>query len=169
MALAERFGMPVFSDISSRFRSSPFMRMSLCSEGGSRLMAFSIDIHCSCCRRGMSAVRCPTGSGMLSNRSVSRNFCRRHTLTHRFLVARMSRASRSSSSCQPRRSIRSYTSCTMSSAFSSSWKKSVATRSILERVFRSVRSNSIRVIYLYNARHHEMLSRNYSATMNNPL
>ena len=91
--------------------------------------------------------------------SLSRSFCLLQTLTHRFFVALISRASMLSPLLQPRSSIRTQTSCTTSSASSRLRKKLMATRIILSRVWRSKCSNSVCVICLYNARHREMSSK----------
>lgn len=155
MVLAVRFETPACCAISSMLSSSPFIRMNLCSEGDNLLMACSSCFLCSCCRRGVSA---EASEGMMRG-SVSRSFCLRQTLTHRFFVALMSKASVLSPLFQPRSSIRIQTSCTTSSASSLLWKKLMATRIISSCVWRSKCSNSVCVICLYNARHREMSSK----------
>ena len=158
IVLAVCFETPVCSAISSRLSSSLFMRMILCSEGVSRPIACSRVSFCSCCRRGASAASpFPSQGGV--NVSVCRSLCLLQTLTHRFFVALISRASMLSPLRQPRSSIRTQTSCTTSSASSRFWKNLMATHIILSRVWRSKCSNSVCVICLYNARHREMSSK----------
>lgn len=159
IVLAERRVMPVFWVISSRVRSCWCRILTrFCSEGDNCWMASSISCHCSMCSKGASAVSCDAVSGMTSNEQIFCNRCRRHTLTQRFLVARMTRDSVLSPTCQPRCSRRTYTSCTTSLASSSFRKKSIATRNIRGRILMRVCSNSCCVICYNIERRCEMSS-----------